>query len=236
MQSTLEVQNYVYSTGRLSSGYDSGVTGSVNCNGWFRTSGGDGLYFASYGRGLAPSDGTVSYGNVCVYGSGLNGWQGWSVNTNNNCILMSNGSNHGFYDPAAGIWHAIWDNSGNVTWAGNVTAASDLRLKSNVRPIDNVTDRRDTLAKSAIKYERDGRTRIGYGAQYLRDGGCGEFVLEADDSLKIVTGLGTLSVDYGETVAVLAVASKNTDDKIAALEDRIKYLESMIEKLIGDKT
>jgi hypothetical protein len=202
---------------------------------WFRTSGASGLYYESYGRGINPADGAISYGNNCVYGSGLNGWQGWGVNTSNNCILMSNASTHGFYNPAGGLWQAQWDNSGNVTWNGNVTAYSDLRLKENVREIDNVTQRRDTLAKAAIKYERDGKTRVGYGAQTLRDNGCSEFVIEADDAMKTTTGLGTLSVDYGETASVLAVASKMTDDRVAALEAQVAKLESMLEAITVKK-
>ena len=145
---------------------------------------------------------------------------------------MSNGGTHGFYSPAGGIWLMDMDTSGNTTFNGNVTAYSDLRLKENVREIDNVVERRDTLAAGAIKYERDGRTRIGYGAQILRDGACPEFVHEADDAYKIATGTGTLSVDYGETAAVLAVTSKMTDDKVALLEERIKKLEAIIESLI----
>jgi len=116
----------------------------------------------------------------------------------------------------------------NTTFYGNVTAYSDLRLKENVREIDNVVSRRDALAKAAIKYERNGRTRIGYGAQILRDNGNQEFVHEGDDSMKIATGLGTLSVDYGETAAVLAVASKITDDRIAALEAELAALKQMV--------
>jgi hypothetical protein len=120
------------------------------------------------------------------------------------------------------------DMSGNTTFNGNVTAYSDLRLKSNVREIDNVMARRDALAKAAIKYERGGKTRIGYGAQTLVEYGCGEFVLEADDEMKLTTGLGTLSVDYGETAAVLAVASKMTDERIAVLEAELAALKKLV--------
>lgn len=219
-------------SGRLFTGYDSGQGGSVSCNNWFRTSGANGIYYASYGRGMNPVDGVASYGNNCVYGSGLNGWQGWSVNTSNNCILMSNAGTHGLYSPASGIWLMQMDTSGNTTFNGNVTAYSDIRLKDNIREIDNPIERRNTLAKAAIKYERDGKTRIGYGAQYLREGSCGEFVHEAeDDAYKLATGTGTLSVDYGETAAVLAVTSKMTDDKVASLEARIAQLEKIIEGL-----
>jgi hypothetical protein len=207
----------------------------VYANDWFRPQGGCGVYWESYGRGIRAADNEYSYGNIGTYGSGLNGWRGYAVYPNN-CILMANGSTFGFYNPTSGVWVMQTSDTvgSNMTFYGNVTAYSDLRLKQNVREIDNVVARRDALAVSAIKYERDGRTRIGYGAQTLRENGCGEFVHESDDNLKLVTGLGTLSVDYGETAAVLAVASKLTDDRVAQLEARIQYLESVIEKLIGD--
>jgi hypothetical protein len=206
--------------------------GTVTVDNWFRASGNTGLYFPSYDRGLRAADAEFSYGNVGVYGGGKNGWYGYGVYANN-CILMSNGSTWGIHNPQWG-WPMVSDSSGNTTFGGNVTAYSDLRLKDNVREIDNVVERRNTLAMSAIKYEREGRTRIGYGAQTLRDNGCAEFVLEADDALKLATGLGTLSVDYGETAAVLAVTSKMTDDRVAILEAKIARLEAIIESLIGD--
>jgi hypothetical protein len=186
------------------------------------------LYWNSYGRGIDVADASYSYGNIGTYGGGLNGWQGYGVYSNNT-ILMGNGSNWGFYNPSGGFWMYYSDQSGNTTFYGNVTAYSDIRLKENIREIDDVIKRRDNLAKSAIKYERDGRTRVGYAAQWLQEDNP-EFVMEADDSLKLVTGLGTLSVDYGETAAVLAVASKMTDDRVAALETRIVQLEKLLEE------
>ena len=199
---------------------------AVYSNNWFRPQGCVGLYFESYGRGIRSADCDFSYGNVGTYGGGLNGWYGYGIYPNN-AILMFNGSSGGLYNPQWG-WMMNMDMNGNTTFGGNVTAYSDLRLKENVREIDNVVARRDALAKAAIKYEREGRTRIGYGAQTLRDNGNAEFVLEADDNLKLVTGMGTLSVDYGETAAVLAVASKMTDDRIAVLEAELAMLKQMV--------
>ena len=220
----------VVSGSRMYAGYYSGVAGSVNTNNWFRTSGAVGMYYATYGRGIQPADTIVSYGNNAPYGTGLNGWQGIAVTTDNKAILMGNGTNVGIYNANSGFWLQIADSAGNTTFAGNVTAYSDLRLKENVRKIDNVIERRNTLASAAIKYERDGRTRIGYGAQLLLEGHCQEFVIEADDGLKIASGLGTLSVDYGETAAVLAVVSKLTDDRVALLEARLDVLEIELKK------
>lgn len=198
----------------------------VYANDWFRPQGGSGVYWQTYGRGIRAADSEFSYGNIGTYGDGLNGWRGYGVYPNN-CIMMANGSTYGFYNPQWG-WMMSSDMNGNTTFGGNVSAYSDLRLKENVRRIDNVIARRDALAEAAIKYERDGRTRIGYGAQTLMESGCGEFVLEADDERKLITGLGTLSVDYGETAAVLAVASKMTDERVAALEKEIAELKKLL--------
>jgi hypothetical protein len=194
----------------------------VLANNWFRPQGGTGVYWQSYSRGIRAADIEFSYGNIGTYDPGLNGWRGYGI-WPNNAILMANGSSVGLFNPQYG-WMMLMDMVGNVTFGNNVTAYSDLRLKNNVREIDNVIERRNTLALSAIKYERDGRTRIGYGAQTLRDNGCLEFVHEADDALKLATGLGTLSVDYGETTAILAVTSKMMDDRLAALEAKVAQL------------
>jgi hypothetical protein len=204
---------------------------SVYANNWFRPQGHAGVYWESYGRGIRAADSEFSYGNIGTYGGGLNGWRGYGIYPNN-CILMSDGTQWGVYRTGYG-WMQVSDMSGNVTFSGNVTAYSDLRLKENVREIDNVIERRNALAKSAIKYERDGVTKIGYGAQTLMENGCKEFVKEEDDSRKLVTGLGTLSVSYGETSAVLAVVSKLTDDRVVALEAKILELEEKISKLMG---
>jgi len=202
---------------------------NVQATEWFRPIGGCGVYWNSYGRGIRAADNEYSYGNIGTYSDGLNGWRGYGV-WPNNFILMFNGSYGGFYNPQYG-WLLNIDTVGNVTFANNVSAYSDLRLKNNIREIDNVIERRDTLALAAIKYERNGQTRIGYGAQTLRDNGCAEFVREADDALKLTTGLGTLSVDYGETAAILAVASKLTDDRVAALEVQVQQLLEIINEL-----
>ena len=134
---------------------------------------------------------------------------------------MANGSNWGFYNPSNGTWMMISDMSGNTTHSGYVQTYSDLRLKDNVREIDNVTERRNTLAAAAIKYERDGKTSIGYGAQTLRDNGCSEFVAEADDSLKLTSGTGTLSVAYGNIVGVLIEAIKELNAKVEDLQNQL---------------
>lgn len=203
--------------------------GVVRTNGWFYTVG-NGLYDQSGGQGMRFA-GTAGhpYGQVSVYGGGSNGWQG--INLRNDGVLtwMCNGDTVGLHH-SSNSWLMFSNFSGDWTFKGNVTAYSDLRLKTDARPIPDLVKRRDNLARAAIMYERDGRTRIGYGAQIVREDNP-EFVHEADDAMKIADGMGTLSVDYGETTAVLAAASKHTDDRLADLMATVARLEARITEL-----
>ena len=208
---------------------------------WVRSMTSSGLYWEAHGRGFAaPELNGHSYGHIAPYGVGRNSWHGYNLGANNRHVLMTNTDNQwGFYNPESSIWMMTADSAGNVTFNGNITAYSDLRLKvlEGDGKITNARERRDNLADAAIIYRRKDdltRVRVGYGAQTLRDGANPELVHEADDALKLATGLGTLSVDYGESAAILAVSSKETDERVDALERRIAELETFIKRLIAD--
>jgi GH24 family phage-related lysozyme (muramidase) len=87
---------------RLAAGYDSGVSGAISCSNWFRTSDATGLYFASYGTGVAPiqqyASNGASYGSVAAYGA-TSGWSGFSIN-GGVVFMHDNNSNGtwGFFD------------------------------------------------------------------------------------------------------------------------------------------
>jgi hypothetical protein len=209
---------------------------------WMRSLTNAGWYFDNLGRGMcAPELNGHGFGHIAPYGVGRNGWHGFNLSASPGITLMCNDSSEfGFHREGVG-WLQTSNYNGDVTFRGNVTAYSDLRLKTLVGggKIDRVRERRDNLAASAIMYRRnDGndRVRIGYGAQTLRAGGNAELVHEADDIRKFTddTNTGTLSVDYGESAAILAVASKETDDKVAELEARIEQLEAFIKRMIAD--
>lgn len=48
----------VVGTDRLFAGWDSGVSGAISCNNWFRATNNTGLYFAEHGIGVYATDGT----------------------------------------------------------------------------------------------------------------------------------------------------------------------------------
>jgi hypothetical protein len=208
---------------------------------WYRTNGNAGWYHQQHGVGLyAAHSAGMSYGNLAVYGAGRNGWQGINPGQANNLCLMTNDSGTwGFYNANAGIWMMQSDFSGNMTFSGNVTAYSDLRLKDLVGD-GKITDARarlKNLAEASIIYTRkddpDKRVRVGYGAQRLLAANS-ELVSEADDALKAATGEGTRSVNYGDTTPILAVALEEAYAEIDMLKKQMSEMMDMMKRLTND--
>jgi hypothetical protein len=85
-----------------------GVTGSeVYTNGWFRVNGGGGLYWQTYARGIYSADSAgASYGNVSVYGTGINSWNGYDIN--GRYTFMANGDTVGVHDKNnSWVWYNV---------------------------------------------------------------------------------------------------------------------------------
>jgi hypothetical protein len=102
-----------------------------------------------------------------------------------------------------------WNYStGDFTATGNVTAYSDARLKTNVRTIENALEL--TKALRGVFYDNinTGEAGVGVIAQELQKI-LPQLVTDND---------GTLSVAYGNIVAVLIEAIKTLSNKIDELE------------------
>lgn len=180
--------------------------------GWFRPQGATGIYWDSYDRGLTVADNGANYGNVNVTGTGLNGWSGYSINTW--ATFMANGTDVGIHSPSFGDWLLRFDSNRDAYFPRNVQAYSDERLKENIRPINDVTRRRQGMASSAIMYEKDGLTSIGFGAHALEPH-IPEVVATGTDSMK------TKSVRYADMVAILAVDNQNLADRLEQAENAL---------------
>lgn len=193
--------------------------------GWFRVKSDAGVYWDNRNRGLAVADNGSAYGTVNVVGAGVNGWMGYSIN--NWITFMANGSGtnagRGFYSAENGGWLLQWDSGNNAVFPANITAYSDERLKRNKRPIDNVAARREGMAAAAILYERDGQTRVGFGAQTLEQ--TNPEVVHTSDDL-----VGTKHVNYGDLVAVLAADAQQSAERINKLEAQLAELAARLDK------
>jgi hypothetical protein len=109
------------------------------------------------------------------------------------------------------------DMSGNVTFAGDVTAYSDARVKTNVNTIENALEK--TLALRGVTYNRtdseDVRTKVGVIAQEIIEV-LPEVVNQDND--------GMYSVSYGNITALLIEAIKEQQLQIEELKSIINGL------------
>jgi hypothetical protein len=118
----------------------------------------------------------------------------------------------GGWSASANRWQL--DMSGNMTVAGDVTAYSDIRVKTNIQTIKNALDK--TLALRGVSYNRtdsdDTKTKIGVIAQ---------------ETLPIVPEVvnqdndGMYNVSYGNFAGLFIEAIKELNAKIAYLESQL---------------
>ena len=101
--------------------------------------------------------------------------------------------------------------AGAATFNDNVTAFSDVRLKTNIKTLKNGLDKVESLR--GVSYFRNDKENIGVIAQEIEEI-LPEIVRTADDEM------GTKSVDYGRITAVLIEAVKELSEGVKDLEGR----------------
>lgn len=100
--------------GRVYAGYDSGVAGSVSCNGWFRSQGATGWYNQDFGGGIYMTDGTWvrthgSKGFLVEGGIGIQVEGGGQIRNNGNGFKSFNNLGMvGDYDQTGATEKIIW--------------------------------------------------------------------------------------------------------------------------------
>jgi hypothetical protein len=128
----------------------------------------------------------------------------------------------GGWSAAANRWQL--DMSGNMTVAGDVTAYSDARVKTNIKTIENALDK--VLGLRGVSYNRtdsdDKKTKIGVIAQ---------------ETLPIVPEVvnqdndGMYNVSYGNFGGLFIEAFKEQQQQIKTQAEQISKLKSIIDAL-----
>lgn len=108
--------------------------------------------------------------------------------------------------------------NGNIVSTGEVTAYSDVRLKSNIQPLKY---RGRLIPKTYIK---DNKQSIGFIAQEVQMV-YPETVLVSDSKEHY------LSLNYNALTAVLAAQLNNVDDEVTLLKKRVAFLEQEVKRL-----
>ena len=211
---------WITSSGSISG--SSGSTNAVNSTGW----GNGNFTWYQTPSGLSPYTGSWASFLVSNHGDGSNYY--------NQTIIMpfwgapqysrrEGGNNRGPWtfwttenlDPnnIGGNFYA----SGTITAGGDVVAYSDIRLKTNIKTIENALDK--TLALRGVSYNRidseDNKTKIGVIAQET---------LEVIPEVVNQDANGMYNVSYGNMTALLIEAIKEQQAQIEDLKAEIKKL------------
>lgn len=111
----------------------------------------------------------------------------------------------------------LYDASGNLTAAGDVTASSDARLKEAVEAVDNASGMLRQMRPVRFTRKDTGKRGIGLIAQDVSP--IAPEVVHSDED-------GMLSVAYANLVSPLIGGWQEHDERIAFLEDRLARLEA----------
>lgn len=126
----------------------------------------------------------------------------------------------GGWSASANRWQL--DMSGNMTAAGNVTAYSDIRLKDNIKPIDNALEK--TLQLNGVTFTRKDqedkeKRHAGVIAQEVEKV-LPEVVSEDNEGIK--------NVAYGNMVGLLIEAIKDQQKMIEELRKEVDNLKKLV--------
>jgi hypothetical protein len=196
-----------YTAGNVNS-ISSAVGGSytwTNIN-YFRTNLGGYCGSSDSGRMQAYSDSN----NSAFFSFHKGGYYAVNMGLDADSVLRIGG-----WSAAANRWQL--DMSGNMTVAGDVTAYSDARVKTNVNTIENALEK--TLALRGVTYNRtdseDVRTKVGVIAQEIIEV-LPEVVNQDND--------GMYNVSYGNITALLIEAIKEQQSQIEELKSKLDGL------------
>lgn len=208
--------------------------------GWYSQSYGGGIY-------MADSDMVQVYNNKVLYNSGYRSWgigghycgiklyntyhiginlanakYTWGIYSNSDGNMYI-GRRNGDVNNTTGSYIVTITGStlsvtGSVVASGEVTAYSDVRLKSNIQPLKY----RGRLTPKT--YIKDNKQSIGFIAQEVQIL-YPETVLMSDDKEHY------LSLNYNALTAVLAAQLNDVDDEVTLLKKRVEFLEKEVKRL-----
>ena len=190
---------------------------------WFRNyNSGEGLYNEANAMHWY-SEGNTSY-SIYSGQSTTNIRFKTSGNNTRGYVYANNSNQIGFLNSSGG-WSLKVDNSGNTVATGNVTAYSDERLKSDIKPIQNAL--KTVTSLNGVTYIRKdtGKKELGFIAQNVK-----KIVPELVDVIDTTTseeeGYNDLHVmKYQNTVALLVEAIKEQQTQIEELKAQISILK-----------
>ena len=205
-----------------------------------------GYYSGDYSWHISPND-LSSYGSMRLRGA-KNGWYGMVIDTGNRPHVMFDGSgNGGFYNQDGGRWAFYYSHGNNcvgmvgsstsssyglyvskaIYSTSSITAASDARVKKDIKTIENALDKVLNLrGVSFIKTNRSdddpnrGKTEIGVIAQ--------EVVEVVPEVVTYAEDVDEYGVDYGNFAGLFIEAMKEQTEIINSLREEVADLKKRL--------
>ena len=250
---TMAVLSSFYSYGLICAGNSSGAcTGS---GGVVISGSGSNAYGSTYIVGSGNSyfnGGSVSIGTTTpVRPLTVSGGSGSSeismVSTNANAYINGsdpNGNNGGSYNITIRGLASGGSASANLTqinldassvWApGTITAASDGRLKQNIKPLTGTLSKLDQLRGVSFEWNHLAATSIGNKEGEKGIGMIAQELQKVYPELVVASKNGNqeyLSIDYGKFTAVLLQSIKELKSQMNTMQDQINALQRKVKTL-----
>lgn len=188
--------------------------GGVNCAGVINSRGCSGFNVYATFHGNGDHGGIEIGASDNVLGIGVHSDDSWYIWWTNSGSIGSSSNKSYIFSYNGGSWNF----TGSVVASGEVTAYSDVRLKSNIQPLKY----RGRLTPKT--YIKDNKQSIGFIAQEVQIL-YPETVLMSDDKEHY------LSLNYNALTAVLAAQLNDVDDEVTLLKKRVEFLEKEVKRL-----
>lgn len=238
-------RNLSCSDSNATTAYSSNWFRSRGQTGWYSQDYGGGVY-------MSDSDQVRIYNNKVFYNDGYRQWgigghncglklyngnhiginlannsYTWGIYSNNNGNMYI-GRRDGNVDNTSGtyvvtIGLSTFSMSGNIVASGEVTAYSDIRLKSNI------TDLKIRGRLNPKTYVKDGKWSIGFIAQEVQ--ALYPELIQIGESKEHY-----LSLNYGNITAVLAAQINSVEDEVTILKSKVEQLELEVIRLTSVNT
>ena len=223
--------------GRIQSGDGSGAGGMWVDNSRSKFVGADGsnigFFNTSWGLTMDSSGNVQTNGKLGVSGySAASGYPtGWGGG-----IHTWDGYAEGSWGSGSGGSLLSYMSQSNIWASGNITAASDERLKQNILPLTGTLSKLDQLRGVSFEWNhlatslghKEGEKDIGMIAQELQKV-YPQLVVASKNKPKY------LSIDYGKFTAVLLQSVKELKSQMNAMQDQINALQRKVKTLERQK-
>ena len=162
-----------------------------------------------------------------IFTSAAEGTNTWGVGFGYTDTSFRINRDHGHLNSNWGTAMMTLDRSGNVTFAGNVTAYSDVRLKENIETIPDAVETVKKIRGVTFDWKETGEEGMGVIAQELEEVPILKRLV-TETPIDGVSEFAQKNVAYGNLTGLLIEAVKEQQQKIEKLEE-------LVEKLISEK-